>query len=137
MSDGLHPASFRDPSGFLFRHRGVLYRQVNRSYEKDYLLLQKSGLYDLLVTKGLLISHREVSLDLARDQEACRILEPEPLPFISYPYEWCFSQLKDAALATLRIQRLALDRGLTLKDASAYNIQFGSGMIQLFFFIKS
>lgn len=127
MSDGLHPASFRDPSGFLFRQRGVLFRQVNRSYEKDYLLLQESGLYDHLVSKGLLVSHREVSLDLAGDQEAFRILEPETLPFISYPYEWCFSQLKDAALATLRIQRLALNRGLTLKDASAFNIQFHEG----------
>ena len=127
MNDGHHAASFRDPSGFLFHHQGTLYRQVNRSYETDYDLLRNSGLYDLLTEKGLLIPHREVSLDLARSDEAVRILEPELVPFISYPYEWCFSQLKDAALATLRIQRLALKKGLTLKDASAYNIQFTGG----------
>ena len=58
---------------------------------------------------------------------AARVLEPEPVPFISYPYVWCFSQLKDAALTTLRIQRMALDRGMSLKDTSAYNIQFHRG----------
>ncbi|MEN8007415.1 MAG: SAM-dependent methyltransferase [Candidatus Krumholzibacteriota bacterium] len=127
MSDGHHAASFRDPSGFLFHDQGKLYRQVNRSYAADYDLLRDSGLYDLLVEKGLLIPHTEVSLDLARSDEAVRILEPEPVTFISYPYEWCFSQLKDAALTTLRIQRLALKKGMTLKDASAYNIQFHQG----------
>ena len=127
MSDGPLAASFRDPSGFLFRHQGTLYRQVNKSCEADYDLLRESGLYDLLTEKGLLIPHREVSLDLARSDDAVRILEPELVPFISYPYEWCFSQLKDAALATLRIQRLALKKGMSLKDASAYNIQFHQG----------
>jgi hypothetical protein len=47
--------------------------------------------------------------------------------FISYPYEWCFSQLKDAALTTLRVQKVAMNYGMTLKDASAYNIQFHNG----------
>jgi hypothetical protein len=127
MSDGRHGASFRDPSGFLFRHEGVLYRQVNRTYAEDYELLNRSGLYDLLIAKGLLIPHREVSGGLARTEDAVRVLAPEPLPFISYPYEWCFTQLKDAALTTLRIQRLALKKGMVLKDASAYNIQFHQG----------
>ncbi len=48
---------------------------------------------------------------------------PARLPLVSYPYEWCFSQLRDAALATLEIQRRALAHGMTLKDASAYNVQ--------------
>jgi len=127
MTDGRLGASFRDPSGFLFRHQGTLYRQINRSYESDFALMLDSGLYEQLTGKGLLVPHREASLDLARSDDAIRILEPQPLPFISYPYEWCFSQLKDAALCTLRIQRLALDKGMSLKDASAYNIQFLEG----------
>jgi ribosomal protein L11 methylase PrmA len=49
------------------------------------------------------------------------------VPFISYPYEWSFGQLKDAALATLTIQNRALKLGMSLKDASAYNIQFFKG----------
>ena len=55
------------------------------------------------------------------------MLQPEPLPFISYPYEWSFGQLKDAALLTLDLQLLALARGFTLRDASAYNVQFRRG----------
>ena len=47
--------------------------------------------------------------------------------FISYPYEWSFGQLKDAALLTLELQERALAKGLTLRDASAYNIQFDGG----------
>ena len=62
------------------------------------------------------------ALGLARHRY--KILEPDPIPFISYPFEWSFSQLKQAAIATLRIQRLAIGHGMTLKDASAYNIQF-------------
>ncbi|MFT5315231.1 MAG: hypothetical protein ACI9UK_001063, partial [Candidatus Krumholzibacteriia bacterium] len=126
-ADGPLAGSFRDPSGFLFRHAGRLLRQVNASYAQDLDLLHSSGLYDVLVAKELLIPHTEADLELAAAPGAVKIIEPELVPFISYPYEWAFSQLKDAALATLRIQRLALKHGMTLKDASAYNIQFHNG----------
>ena len=120
-------ASFRDPSGFLFRRGGVLYRQVNRKYQPDYDLLMQSGLYQKLVKAGLLVRHEEVALPPELPDLAYRILQPEVISFISYPYEWSFSQLKDAALATLAINRLALEAGMILKDASAYNIQFHHG----------
>ena len=120
-------SSFRDPGGFLFTHEGRLHRQVNRCCADDYRQLRDSGLLAELVEKGLLVAHREVSLDLAADADAFAVIEPEPIPFVSYPYEWCFTQLKDAALATLRIQSLALRKGMVLKDASAYNIQFRRG----------
>ena len=58
---------------------------------------------------------------------AYKILKPVELPLISYPYEWSFSQYKDAALATLEIQKRAYAKGFALKDASAYNIQFYEG----------
>jgi len=108
-----------------------LLRQVQRSYAEHYDLLLSSGLYQKLVDKQLLIPHQEVSLDQAKDgsdpRDVYRVLQPECIPFISYPYEWSFSQLKDAALTTLRIQKLALAQGMTLKDASAFNIQFWRG----------
>ena len=119
------PSSFRDPSGFVFRREGILYRQVNRSFQESFDALLSSGLYDALTGDGLLIPHEEAG-EPATD-EAYRVLRPEPIPFVSFPYEWSFSQLKDAALATLRIQSLALDHGMTLRDASAYNIQFRDG----------
>ncbi len=125
--DRTHPGSFRDPSGFLFRRNGVLYRQINAVYREHYDELVGGGLYKDLVDAGLLVRHEEVAVPPADPATAYRIIRPEPVPFISYPYEWCFGELKDAALATLRIQKMALDRGLTLKDASAYNIQFLGG----------
>ena len=127
MNDRPLDSSFRDPSGFLYRHDGRLLRQVNEVYLPHLRLLEESGLYELLVGESLLIPHRHETLELALTSDGAAVLEPELVPFISYPYEWSFSQLKDAALATLRIQRLALSKGLSLKDASAYNIQFHRG----------
>jgi hypothetical protein len=120
-------SSFRDPSGFLFWEQGVLYRQVNQVYREHYDYLISSGLYEHLVRRKLLIPHQELDRPAPRSDLAYRVLQPEPLATISYPYEWCFSQLKDAALATLKIQKLALEHGMTLKDSSAYNIQFHHG----------
>src|SRR5436190_13957563 len=124
-------ASFRDPSGFLFARGGILYRQVNRKYEQEYARLMESGLYEKLVKAGLLIPHIEVDQPPVEPDSAGavahKIIQPERVPFISYPYEWSFGQLRDAALTTLSIQRRALKVGMSLKDASAYNIQFVRG----------
>ncbi len=120
-------ASFRDPSGFIFTRQGVLYRQVNQRYQSDYERLMSSGLYAKLVQAGLLVPHAEVTEPPAEPDLAYKVIQPEKVEFISYPYEWCFSQLKAAALATLEIQKRALSLGQSLKDASAYNIQFHQG----------
>ncbi|MDO9302434.1 MAG: class I SAM-dependent methyltransferase, partial [Anaerolineales bacterium] len=129
-------ASFRDLSGFLFTDNGILYRQINRAYSKDYARLMDSGLYDRLVKASLLIPHVETDLRTERSRsarngaasaEVFKVIRPERVPFISYPYEWSFSQLKDAALATLSIQKRAMKLDMSLKDASAYNIQFVRG----------
>ncbi len=122
-----HNASFRDPSGFLFSHEGVLYRQVNQAYAEDFSRLMESGLYDKLIKAGLLIPHIDSDLKPPQPELAYKVIRPEGVPFISYPYEWSFGELKDAALATLSIQKRALKTGMTLKDASAYNIQYYQG----------
>jgi hypothetical protein len=126
-SSGVVPGSFRDPSGFLFKKGSVLYRQVNKKYKDDYDLLKSSGLYKKLMDKGYIVKHEEVALDKRVTDDAYKIIQPELVPFISYPYEWCFSQLKDASLLTIRIQKLALEHGMSLKDSSAYNVQFLRG----------
>ena len=119
--------SFRDPSGFLFKKNDVLYRQVNEAYRENYDYLMNSGLYERLTESGCLVKHEEGNLSLALSPSAYKVIRPEPVAFISYPYEWCFSQLRDAALLTLKIQKTALEFGMSLKDASAYNIQFLDG----------
>ena len=119
--------SFRDPSGFVYIRKDQIYRQVNRSYQENYDHLMRSGLYDALLRDELLIPHQEVQVSAGMTDEAYKVIQPERISFTSYPYEWCFSQLKDAALLTLRIQSLALEFGMSLKDASAYNVQFRHG----------
>ena len=126
-----HDASFRDPSGFLFSRSGTLYRQVNQIYATDYEHLMSSGLYEKLVENGRLVSHREVEIEPANPALVYKVLEPERVPFISYPYEWSFGMLREAALTTLAIQKRALKAGMTLKDSSAYNIQFLCGKAAL------
>jgi len=127
MPDRVLPSSFRDPSGFLFLRDGFIYRQVNPIYRENYDYLLSSGLYKTLVDAELLIPHREVDIEKAGSDKVYKTIKPELIPFISYPYEWCFSQLKDAALTTLKIEKKSLDFGISLKDCSAYNIQFRKG----------
>lgn len=127
MNEARVSSSFRDPSGFLFKRNGVLYRQVNQSGAKAYDKFISSGLYEELSRRGWLVAHKEVEVKAENPEIAYRILQPDLVPFISYPYEWCFSQLKDAALLTIEINKLALSKGMILKDASAFNIQFVDG----------
>ena len=116
--------SFRDPSGRLFSHGGVLFRQVNKVYEPHFQKLHSSGLYDDLAARKLLVPHTRVEPPLAPAADHAATIVPARIPFISYPYEWSFSQLKDAALLTLTIAETALAHDMILKDASAYNVQF-------------
>lgn len=111
----------------MFRRDGVLYRQINRSYAADYRRLMESGLYAVLSSRGLLVRHEETNCPPAEPAQAVKVVRPHLVSFISYPYEWCFSQFKDAALLTLDIQEAALKKGMSLKDASAFNIQFEGG----------
>ncbi len=122
------PGSFRDPSGFVFRHEGVVYRQVNPVYREAYDCVLRSSFYQRAVDAGLLVPHEEVDpSNLPVEGQPYKVIRPQQIGFISYPYEWSFSQLQDAARVTLALQKHALDCGLWLKDASAYNMQFHRG----------
>lgn len=119
-------ASFRDPAGYLFERDGVLLRTVSHGFADVYDAVVASGLFDALHREGLLVAHDEVDASLA-PEPVHRVLRPERLPFVSYPYEWAPAQLREAALLTLRVQDLALDHGMSLRDASAYNVQIHRG----------
>ena len=120
----VNPGSFRDPCGFVFTHEGRAFRQINRCYKDTYRMLMNSGLYQALCDQHLLIPHQESDHPGLDQNHAFTVIIPDTVPFISYPYEWCYSQLKDAALALLRIQEIALSYGMTLKDCNAFNMQF-------------
>ncbi len=114
-----HGASFRDPAGYVFEREGEVYRAINAPYFSAYHHLQRSGLYDQLVQAKLLVSHT-----LVAQNERQLVIKPSRIPFLSYPCEWSFSMLKEAAQLHLRINMLALEHGMLLKDASSYNVQF-------------
>lgn len=112
-------SSFRDTSGFIFFENGDLFRQINPEYFPIYEDLKSKKIFELLWKKSLMVRHQEI-----KNTPEAIILKPEIIPFISYPYEWSFSQLKDAALLTLNLQKELLNQNFSLKDASAYNVQF-------------
>ncbi|MFJ1268460.1 class I SAM-dependent methyltransferase [Legionella lytica] len=122
-----HRSSFRDPCGQVYKLNGEIYRQITEAGHADYQHLMASGLYKELQAKGYLIPHQEVALELAFNEQAQVVLKPEEIRLISYCYEWSFSQFKDAALLTLEIAKRAIEHGMILKDASAYNVQFHQG----------
>ncbi|MDO9384803.1 MAG: hypothetical protein Q7T86_18305 [Hyphomicrobiaceae bacterium] len=122
-------SSFRDPSGYLFWEHGQIYRRVLAPYAKQYDAATSAGLFARAISDGRLLPFEE--LPGRREAETTAILRPAQLTFVSYPYEWSFDQLKDAALVTLDLHLQALEHEMLLKDASAYNIQFVGGRPQL------
>jgi hypothetical protein len=122
-----HSASFRDPSGFVYKKDGIVYRFVSTTYQNDFELLHSSGLYKELVQKHLIIPFETVSEKHFNSPDWLATLKPQQVSFLSYANEWCFEQLKEAALTTLAVCRTALSKGMILKDATHFNIQFING----------
>ena len=118
--------SFRDRRGRIYYHGDRVLRSVMPIAVDDYYFVRSTGLVEQLVSDGKLIAETQVDKQVlaATASDAAIVLEHPKLPFISYPYEWCFSALKSSALLHLDIQRAALDRGVAMTDASAYNVQF-------------
>ena len=115
------PSSFKDPSGFVMVSPEGIKRAITYHGKADYDRLMASSLYSELVQRKWLVPHDEIS---SGEGGFYKVIAPVRIPVISYPHEWSFSQFKDAALLTLNIQSLALEHGMSLKDATPYNIQF-------------
>lgn len=124
-----HPSSFRDPSGFIFTKDNIVYRQVNSVFKVNFDYFIKSGCCNKLQEKGLLIQHEIINDNLTQGYNCYLTLKPTPVNFISYPYEWPFDLLKDAALLTLHLTKEAIVYGMILKDATPYNIQWQKGKL--------
>jgi SAM-dependent methyltransferase len=122
------PSSFRDVSGFIYLDGGRLLRQINITYQRQYDHLMRSGLYKELSRKNLIVKHAERNrTGMVNKSLSYKIIEPTHIPLISYPFEWTFSMMKSAAHTTLEVLKISLNYGMTLKDASGYNIQFVNG----------
>jgi hypothetical protein len=106
----------------MFYDGDVLRRAINPIYFRQYNALKDSGFFKTLITNKLLIPHTQTTVS---DQQI--VITPEPIAFITNPYEWSFEQYKHAALHTLKVHKYALSKGFILKDASAYNVTFHKG----------
>lgn len=118
--------SFRDPGGQVFLKNNRIFRTVTRVAAEDFDFVEKSGLVEKLEAAGQMVSSKIVG-KTALELDGANlhaVLEHEKIPFISYPYEWPFLNLRKAALLQLDIMLEGLKHGVTLSDASAYNFQF-------------
>ena len=118
--------SFRDPSGTVMLAADRVFRTIMPFAAADYEQTRRTGVLEKLAADGLVVAERPVSKEVlgAAGAHATYVVEHPKLPFISYPYEWCFHALRDAALLHLDVHLRCLERGVTLSDASAFNIQF-------------
>jgi hypothetical protein len=117
----LEPGSFRDWDSRVFYDDGRILRALSEDGLHDWLALSEPKLFAEAVGEGKLVETTQVETLLA---DAAAVLEHERIPFVSYPYEWTFAMLRDAALLQLELLRRALDEDLTLKDSSSYNVQW-------------
>jgi SAM-dependent methyltransferase len=123
----VQPFSFRDVDGYLIQEGTSISRFVQHSYAHHYEQLMGSGLYQHLVEKGLLVPYKEKQQTTEDERKFYRILKPEFIPFINYPYEWTALQWKEVLLSFLKINKIALEYGMILKDATPFNFTFYAG----------
>jgi SAM-dependent methyltransferase len=116
--------SFRDPESRVFYADGEVLRSVSKTGLEDFEALEASG---LLEDPRIVRTERADDVSAAVELpggEAAAVVRHEAIPFVSYPYEWTFSMLKDAALLQLDLLLAALEHDLILKDSTPYNVQF-------------
>lgn len=124
------PGSFRDRDSRVVVSDGAIYRALSPEGAEDWAALSGSPLLEQLSASGQVIGTREADLSvLGESQELLptgveKVLEHDRVPFVSYPYEWSFSMLQDAARLQLELGIAAIEAGLTLKDATPYNVQY-------------
>ncbi len=118
--------SFRDPAGKIFYKSNKVYRQISPQGYERYEFIKSSGILNKSIEDGFLIDTKEINdKEIQREFPNSKyILQHKLIDFISYPFEWSFNQLKDAALHHLDFQIYLLDKNAVLIDSSAYNIQF-------------
>ncbi len=125
----LEPGSFRDRHGRVFYAEGGVYRGLSAKALADWETLSHTAFFQQAMERGDIIATRRLTADdvpsAARYGAAwAGYLQHDSVPFVSYPYEWSFGMLQDAARLHLRLLAEALDEDFMLKDASAYNVQW-------------
>src|ERR1022692_2980519 len=112
--------SYRDGDARVVKKEDGWYRYIFNSYRDEYDHLIRSGLYQDLIEKDLLIPHEEVEIDVA-NPNVYKLIRPRQIQFQSYPFEWSYTQWRKSILAFLDINLIALKYGMILKDGTPFN----------------
>ncbi len=120
--------SFRDRTARVLMRDGDVFRLLSPEALAAWHPASREPFFRRLMSEGRIVETRELSRDeikrLELPGDPAAVLQHERIPFVSYPYEWSFGMLRQAALLHLEILTEALSSGLILKDASPYNVQF-------------
>jgi ribosomal protein L11 methylase PrmA len=123
----LDPGSFRDPDSRVLVAGDAVYRLLSERGNEDWLALRDAPVFAQATAAGTLVATEAVPREAVPELDgapAAAVLRHERVPFVSYPYEWTFGMLRDAALLQLDLLDRALADGLILKDSSPYNVQW-------------
>lgn len=121
------PGSFRDPDSAVFTVDGTVLRGLSGRAADDWERLSGTAFFGRLTEAGQVVRtvvHEGEAPPSPRGRPWARVLEHERIPIVSYPYEWPFAMLREAAALHLEVLSAALDEGVSLKDGTAYNVQF-------------
>ena len=129
--------SFKDPFGCVFYYNDKVYRTLTPRVYELFAKWFEDGTIQKFIEAGHLIESRliaekEVTGLPEGTSPSAALIEQPKIEFITYPYEWCFSQLKDSALKTLDFLQQCLEGDLILKDATAFNLALHEGTPKFF-----
>ena len=110
-----------DPVGFLFKYKGNIFRAIHSDSEDDIKFLFQSGAIDELQEANLI--PRTIISDFQLEGYEL-VLEHEKIDVISFPTEWSFTMLKEAALLVLKVNKILLKYGFETFDPHGYNVLF-------------
>ncbi len=121
------PASFRDPDSAVFYADRRVLRGLSEQGASDWRKLAGTDFFPRLVDEGQIVRTAPYQAEAPpgpRGEPWSLVLEHERIPVVSYPFEWPFAMLREAAVCHLELLLAALDEGITTKDGTAYNVQF-------------
>jgi hypothetical protein len=119
------PGSFRDPLSRVFVDGDAIWRGLSSEALADYDTLEASAFFRGAVERGDIVGTERMGPDApALPGDWAAVLRHKRIDVLSYPYEWTFEMLRDAALLQLALTRGAVAEKLITKDASSYNVQF-------------
>jgi hypothetical protein len=119
------PGSFRDPLSRVFVTDDAVYRGLSEQGLAEFEAVAGTRFFGDLQREGRVVPTEQVAPEAAGlPTEFAGALRHERLPVVTYPYEWTFTMLRDAALAQLEVTRRALTEGFLTKDATSYNVVF-------------